>query len=73
MESNGKLNGMNEQDPSLYTQSKGGQADSTEDDTSESGSETDLRLASKKSYYDFQIESNVLIYIKNYKRLTEIF
>ena len=53
MESNGKLNGMNEQDPSLYTQSKGGQADSTEDDTSESGSETDLRLASKKSYYDF--------------------
>ena len=64
MESNGKLNGMNEQDPSLYTQSKGGQADSTEDDTSESGSETDLRLASKKSYYGFSDWSIVLIYLK---------
>jgi hypothetical protein len=47
LESNGKLNVMKEQDPSLYTQSKGGQADSTEDDTSESGSETDLRLANQ--------------------------
>ena len=54
MESNDRRKSMNESEPSLYTHSKGRQVESTDDDTSESGSETDLRLASKESYYTFQ-------------------
>ena len=47
MENNGTLAGMNEQDPSHHTHSRGRQAESTDDDSSECASEIELKLASK--------------------------